>query len=178
MGGGRKQKKKVPRLERISNIKKSWKSHKKATPIHGEDAPNVFEINWAKHYQNCQRYKKMWQDALNGTIQDGVRMVDSRLVRNERWRMPTSPVHRLAAKYHDALHLTNFSVEKHWKEINHGVEGEGLYKTVELQCQTCPSCIIHMHDTKCKQGYMTPMTIPMEPMLRRLKLHGQKRQKR
>ena len=35
---------------------------------------------------------------------------------------------------------------------------------MELQCQTCPSCAIHTHDTKRKQGYMTPMPIPMEPM--------------
>ena len=44
------------------------------------------------------------------------------------------------------------------------MEGEGLYKAVELQCQTCPSCAIHKHDTKRKNGYMTPMPIPMEPM--------------
>ena len=44
------------------------------------------------------------------------------------------------------------------------MEGEGLYKAVELQCQTCPSCVIHTHDTKLKQGYMTPMPIPMGPM--------------
>ena len=68
------------------------------------------------------------------------------------------------AKYHDALHLTASTLEKHWKEIYHGVEGKGLYKAVELQCQTCPSSAIHAHDTKCKQGYMTPMPIPMEPM--------------
>ena len=34
----------------------------------------------------------------------------------------------------------------------------------ELQCETCPSCAIHTHDTERKQGYMTPMPIPMEPM--------------
>ena len=90
--------------------------------------------------------------------------MDNKLVRNGRWCVPTPPVHRLVAEYHDALHLTTSSVEKHWKEINHGVEGEGLYKAVELQCQTCPSCAIHTHDTKRKQGYMTPMPIPMEPM--------------
>ena len=39
-----------------------------------------------------------------------------------------------------------------------------MYKAVELQRQTCPSCAIHTHDTKRKQGYMTPMLIPMEPM--------------
>ena len=44
------------------------------------------------------------------------------------------------------------------------MEGEGLYKAVELQCQMCASCAIHMHDSKRKQGYMTPMPIPMEPM--------------
>ena len=70
----------------------------------------------------------------------------------------------LVAEYHDALHLTTSSVEKHRKEINHAVEVEGLYKAVELQCQTCPSCAFHTHDTKRKQGYMTPMPIPMEPM--------------
>ena len=32
------------------------------------------------------------------------------------------------------------------------------------KCQTCPSCAIHTHDTKRKQGYMTLMPIPMEPM--------------
>ena len=164
VGGGTKQKKKLRRLERIAKIKKSWKSHKKATPIHGEDAPNVFEINWARLYPNCERYKKMWQDALNGCFQDGVRLQDNKLIRNGRWCVPTSLVHHLVAEYHDAVHLTTSSVEKHWKEINHGVEGEGLYKAVELQCQTCPSCAIHTHDTKRKQGYMTPMPIPMEPM--------------
>ena len=39
-----------------------------------------------------------------------------------------------------------------------------MYEAVELQCQTCPSCPIHTHDTKRKQGYMTPMPIPMELM--------------
>ena len=90
--------------------------------------------------------------------------MDNKLVRNGRWCIPTPLVHRLVAEYHDALHLTTSSVEKHWKEINHGVEGEGLYKAVELQCQTCPSCAIHTHDNKRKQGYMTPMPIPMEPI--------------
>ena len=90
--------------------------------------------------------------------------MDNKLVRNGRWCVPTPLVHRWVAEYHDAFHLTTSSVEKHWKEINHGVEGEGLYKAVELQCQTCPSCAIHTHDTKRKQGYMTPMPIPMEPM--------------
>ena len=78
--------------------------------------------------------------------------------------VPTSLVHRLVAKYHDALHSTTSSVEEHWKNMNHGVEGEGLYKAVKLQCQTCPSCSIHTHDTKCKQGNMTPLPIPMTPM--------------
>ena len=91
-------------------------------------------------------------------------MVGNELVRNGRWFVPTPLVHRLVAEYRDALHLTTSSVEKHRKEINHGVEGEGLYKAVELQCQTCPSCAIHTHETKRKQGYMTPMPIPMEPM--------------
>ena len=164
VGGGAKQKKKLRRLERIAKIQKSWKSHKQTTPIDGEDAPNFLEMNWAKHYPNCERYKTMWQDAFSGSFQDGVRWVDNKLVRNGRWCVPTSLVHRLVADYHDALHLTTSSVEKHWKEINHGVEGEGLYKAVELQCQTCPSCAIDTHDTKRKQGYMTPMPIPMEPM--------------
>ena len=62
-GGGTKQKEKLRRLEPIAKIKKSWKSHKKATPIHGEDAPNVFEIHWARQYPNCERYKQ-----INGKI--------------------------------------------------------------------------------------------------------------
>ena len=90
--------------------------------------------------------------------------MDNKLVRNGRWCVPTPLVHRLVAEYHDALHLTTSSVEKHWNEINHRVEGEGLYKAVELQGQTCSSCAIHTHDTKRKQGYMTPMPIPIEPM--------------
>ena len=44
------------------------------------------------------------------------------------------------------------------------MEGEGLYEAVELQCQTSPSCANQKHDTKRKQGYMTPMFIPMEPL--------------
>ena len=163
-GGGTKQKKKLRRLERIAQIKKSWKSHKQATPIDGEDAPNALEIDWAKHYPNCERYKKRWQDALNGSFQDPVRSVDNKLVCNGRWCVPTSLVHCLVAEYHNALHLTTSSVEKHWKEINHGSEGERLYKAVELQCQTCPSCAIHTNDTKRRRGYMTPMPIPMGPM--------------
>ena len=114
--GGKKQKRELRRLERIVKIKKYWKSHKKATPIHGEDALNVFEINWARHYPNCQRYKKMWQDALNGSFQDGVRLVDNKLVRNGRCCVPTPLVHRLVDEYHDALHLTTSSVE-------HSLEG-------------------------------------------------------
>ena len=164
VGRGTKQKRKLWRLERIVKIKKSGKPHEKATYIHGEDAPNVFEINRAKHYQNRQRYKKIWQDALNGNFQDGVRSVDNKLFCNGRWCVPTSLVHRLVAEYHNVLHLTTSSVEKHWKEVNHGVEGEGLYKAVELPCQICPSCAIHTHDTKRKQGCMTPMPIPVEPM--------------
>ena len=81
-------------------------------------------------------------------VTDRVRVVDNRLV----------------AEYHDALHLTTSSVEKHWKEINHGAEVRGLCKAVEMQCQTCSPCAIHTNDTKRKQGYMTPMPIPMEPM--------------
>ena len=161
---GAKQEKKLQRLERIAKIKKSWKSQEQATPIHGEDAPSVVEINLAKHYPNCARYKKMWQDALNGSFQDVVRLVDNKLVRNGRWCVTTSLLHRLVAEYHDSLHLTTSSVEKHWKEFNHGVEGEELFKAVELQCQTCPSCAIHTHDTKRKQWYMTSMPIRMEPM--------------
>ena len=105
----------------------------------------------------------MRQDALNGNFQDEVRLVDNKLVRNGRLCVPTSLVHGMVAEYHD-LHLTTSSVEEHRKQINHGVEGEGLYKAVEMQCQTCPSCAIHTHDTKRKQGYMAPMPIPMEPM--------------
>ena len=78
----------------------------------------------------------MWQDALNGRFQDGVRLVDNKLVRNGQWCVPTSLVHRLVVEYHDALHLTTSSVKKHCKEINHGVGGEALYKAVELQCHS------------------------------------------
>ena len=106
----------------------------------------------------------MLQDALNGSFQERVRLLDNKLVRNGGSCVPTSLVHRLVAKYHDALHLTTSSLEKHWKEINLGVVGEGLYKAVELQCRKCPSCAIHKHDIRRKQGYMTPMPIPMEPM--------------
>ena len=88
-------------------------SHKKATPIHAEEGPNVFEINWAKNYPNCERYIIIWQDALNGSFQDGVRLVDNKLVRNGRSCVPTLLVHRLVAEYHNALHLTTSSVEKH-----------------------------------------------------------------
>ena len=133
--GGGEAKETLRRLERIAKIKKSYESHKKATPIHREDAPNVFEINWANYYPNCECYKTTWQDALTGSFQDGVRLVDNKLVRNGRWCVPRSLVHRLVADYHDTLHLTTSSVEKHWKEINLGVEGEGLYKAVQLQCQ-------------------------------------------
>ena len=41
VGGGMKQKRKLRRLERIVKIKKSSKSHKQATPIDGENVPNV-----------------------------------------------------------------------------------------------------------------------------------------
>ena len=87
-----------------------------------------------------------------------------KLVCNGQWCVRTPLVHGFVAEYHDALHLTTSSVGNHWKETNHGVEGERLYKAVELQCQTCPSCAIHTHDTRRKPGYMTPMPIPMEPM--------------
>ena len=43
----------------------------------GKMLPMFSQINWAKHYPNCERYKKMWQDALNGSFQDGVRLVDN-----------------------------------------------------------------------------------------------------
>ena len=74
------------------------------------------------------------------------------------------PMHPLVAEDHDALHGTTSSVANHWKEIKHGVEAEGLYHAVELQCQTCYSCAIQGHDTERKQGYMTPMPPPMEPV--------------
>ena len=93
----------------------------------------------------------MWQDALNGNFQDRVRLVDNKVLPNGQWCVLKPLLHRLVAEYHDALHLTTSSVEKHWKEINQGVKGEGLYKAVELQCQTSPSCAIHTHDTKRKQ---------------------------
>ena len=50
------------------------------------------------------------------------------------------------------------------RENNHGSEGEGLYNAVKLQCQMYPSYLTHTHDTKLKQGYMTPMPIPTKPM--------------
>ena len=118
----------------------------------------------AEHYPNDEPYKRMWKNALNGNFQDRVRLVDSKLVRNGPWCVPTPRVHRLVAEYHHALHLTTSSVVKHWKEINLGVEGEGLYKAMELQCQTCSSCAIHTHDTKRKQRHMTHIPIRMEPM--------------
>ena len=106
----------------------------------------------------------MWQDALNRNFQDRVRVVNSKLVRSGRWRVPTPLVHHLVAEYHDALNITTCSVERHWMEMNHGLEGVEFYKAVGLQCQTGPSCAIHTHDTKRKQGYLAPMPIPMEPM--------------
>ena len=123
----------------------------------------MLDLQGAKHYPICDRYKKRWQDAFNGKLPDGVRFVDKKLVLNGRWCVPTSLVNCLVAKYHDAPHLSTCSVEEHWKEIKHGVEGVGSYKAVELQCQRCPSCAIHTQDTKCKNGYMTPMPITMEP---------------
>ena len=56
-GEGGKQKEKLRSLERSAKIEKSWRSHKKAAPIHGENVPNVFELNWARQYPNCERYK-------------------------------------------------------------------------------------------------------------------------
>ena len=109
LGGGTKRTKKLRKLEQIAKIKKSWKSHKKSTPIHGDDALNAFEINWAKQYLNCERYKKMWQDALNGNCQDGVRLVDNKLVRNGWWCVSTPLVHGLVAEYHNPLPV--------WKNI-------------------------------------------------------------
>ena len=90
--------------------------------------------------------------------------MDKKLVYNGRWCVPTPLVHRLVAEYHNALHLITSGEEKDSKEIKHGVESEGLYNAVELQCQTCPSCAIHTRDTERKQGYMTPMPIPMQSM--------------
>ena len=52
--------------------------------------------------------------------------MNNKLVRNGRWCVALSLVHRLVAEDHVALHLTTSSLEKHWKEINPGVEGEGL----------------------------------------------------
>ena len=101
---------------------------------------------------------------LMALLWPGPDIPDNKLVRIGGWCVPTLLVHRLVAEYHDALHFTTSSAEKHWKEINHRVEGEGLYKAVELQCKTCPSCPIYTHDNKRRQGYMTPMPIPMEPM--------------
>ena len=40
--GGGERTKKLRKLEQIPKISKSWMCHKKATPIHGEDAPNGF----------------------------------------------------------------------------------------------------------------------------------------
>ena len=68
-------------------------------------------------------------------------------------------MHRLVAEYHDALHLTTTSVKKPRKEINHAVEGEGLYKAVKLQGQRFFASAIHTHDTNRMQGYMTVMPI-------------------
>ena len=62
-----------------------------------------------------------------------MRLVDNKIILHARWCVPTSLVHRLVAKQHNALRLTTSSVKKHKKEINHGVQGEGLYKAVELQ---------------------------------------------
>ena len=61
--------------------------------------------------------------------------MDNKLVRDGRWCVPTPLVRHLVSKYHDALHLTTSSVQKHWNKMNHGVEGEQLYKAVELQSQ-------------------------------------------
>ena len=58
VGGWDKANKKLRKLEQIAKIKKSWRSHKKATPLYAQDAPNVFEIKSTKHYPNCERYKK------------------------------------------------------------------------------------------------------------------------
>ena len=42
----------------------------------------MFQIYWAKHYRNCECYKKMLKDALNRTFQDGERLLDNKLVSN------------------------------------------------------------------------------------------------
>ena len=78
VGGETKQNTKLQRLERIAKIQKSSKSHKRATAIHGDDAPNVFEINWAKGWPNFDGYKKIWQDASKGNFHDGGRLVDKK----------------------------------------------------------------------------------------------------
>ena len=124
----------------------------------------MFEINWAKHYPNCERNQEKWEDALNASFQDEVWLVDNKVLRNVCCFVSTPMVHRFLAEYHDAFHLTTSGLEEHWREINHGVEGEVLHKALELQYQTCPSYAIHTHDIKRKQGYMTPMPKAMEPM--------------
>ena len=69
--------------------------------------------------------------------------MENKLVRNGRWCVPTPLVHRLVAEYHDALHLTTTSMEKHLKEINHGVEGVKVVQSsgtamsnMSLMCQS------------------------------------------
>ena len=91
--------------------------HKKATAIqvHGEDAPNASEMNWAKNYPNFDLCKNVWQDALNGNLPDEVTLLGNKLVRNA----PRPLVHHLVAEYDDALHLTTSTVEEHWKEVTH-----------------------------------------------------------
>ena len=37
-------------------------------------------------------------------------------------------------------------------------------KQWNCNAKTCTSSVIHTHDTTRRQGYMTPMLIPMEPM--------------
>ena len=58
VGGGGEQKKKLRKLERIAEMKESLKSHKKATPIHREDAPNAFDIAGLKATQIVNATKK------------------------------------------------------------------------------------------------------------------------
>ena len=60
--------------------------------------------------------------------------MDKKLVRTEVWCVSTPAVHGLVAEYHDALHLTTSSLQKHGKKIKHGVDGERFYKAMELEC--------------------------------------------
>ena len=70
-----------------------------------------------------------------------MRLSETELVCNVRWCVPTPLVHRLV---HDALHLTTCSVKKHLKKMNHGVEGERLYKAVNCYA----NCVPHVPFTR------------------------------